>query len=105
VITNDGTEVQFALHNGPRRQPGSQIDSGPLPRVTQVLALALSFQDMIATGACHGDHQPRVIQDLSQHRPARLHPLFCGRRALSSGAERSGTPAIPIPSESAWHRE
>jgi hypothetical protein len=50
VEMNPGTEIEFALHQGPRRRPGSQIDPGRLPRVTQVLALALSFQDMIATG-------------------------------------------------------
>jgi hypothetical protein len=42
--------VQFSLHNGPRKRAGSAMDGGRLPRVTQVLALALSFQDMIATG-------------------------------------------------------
>jgi hypothetical protein len=44
------TEFQFLLHNGPRRRSGAEMDPGRLPRVTQVLALALSFQDMIATG-------------------------------------------------------
>jgi hypothetical protein len=48
--TNHGTEVQFQLHHGPRRRQGAVLDAGRLPRVTQVLALALSFQDMIATG-------------------------------------------------------
>ena len=48
--TNDGAEVQFSLHDGPRRRPGSDVEPGHLPRVTQVLALAISFQDMIATG-------------------------------------------------------
>jgi hypothetical protein len=48
--TNQGTEIEFSLHQGPRRRPGSETDPGRLPRVTQVLALALSFQDMIATG-------------------------------------------------------
>jgi hypothetical protein len=47
--TNPGTEIEFSLHQGPRRKAGSE-DPGRLPRVTQVLALALSFQDMIATG-------------------------------------------------------
>jgi hypothetical protein len=47
---NQGTEVEFSLHQGPRRRPGSETHPGRLPRVTQVLALALSFQDMIATG-------------------------------------------------------
>jgi hypothetical protein len=48
--TNNRAEVQFSLHQGPRRLPGSVTVSGPVPRVTRVLALALSFQDMIATG-------------------------------------------------------
>jgi hypothetical protein len=47
--TNQGTEIEFSLHQGPRRKAGAE-DPGRLPRVTQVLALALSFQDMIATG-------------------------------------------------------
>ena len=49
--TDQSTEIEFSLHQGPRRRPGSEIDPGRLPRVTQVLALALSFQDMIATGS------------------------------------------------------
>jgi hypothetical protein len=49
--TNRTIEVQFSLHSGRRRRPGSETDPGRLPRVTQVLALALSFQDMIDTGA------------------------------------------------------
>jgi hypothetical protein len=48
--TSEGTEIEFSLHEGPRRRPGSEMDPGRLPRVTQVLAMALSFQDMIATG-------------------------------------------------------
>ena len=48
--TNQGTEIEFSLHQGPRRRAASE-DPGRLPRVTQVLALALSFQDMIATGS------------------------------------------------------
>src|SRR6266699_7228499 len=49
--TNCHAELQFSLHNVPRRRPGSEMDNGRPPRVTQVLALALSFQDMIATGS------------------------------------------------------
>src|ERR1035438_6424837 len=49
--TNQGTEIEFSLHQGPRRRPGSEMDPGHLPRVTQILALALSFQDMITTGS------------------------------------------------------
>ena len=48
--TSRSAEVQFLLHPGPRRPRGSEIDAGRSPRVTQVLALALSFQDMIASG-------------------------------------------------------
>ena len=41
--------IQFPLHPG---SSGRDTDhAGPLPRVTQVMALALSFQDMIASGA------------------------------------------------------
>src|SRR5579862_6948748 len=47
---NQGTEIEFSLHQRPRRRPESEMDPGRIPRVTQVLALALSFQDMIATG-------------------------------------------------------
>ena len=42
-------EVQFSLHEGPRKGRGCKMAAGRLPRVTQVLALALWFQDMIAT--------------------------------------------------------
>ena len=49
--TNRSAEVEFFLHNGPRTRTGSEMDAGRLPRVTQVLALALSFQDMIASGS------------------------------------------------------
>ena len=48
--TSTCVEVEFLLHPGPRRSRGSEIDAGRPPRVTQVLALALSFQDMIASG-------------------------------------------------------
>src|SRR5471030_3013712 len=48
--TKPGTEIEFSLHQGPRRKAAAE-DPGRLPRVTQVLALALSFQDMIATGS------------------------------------------------------
>jgi hypothetical protein len=49
--TNRSAEVEFSLHKGPRPRAGSEMDAGRLPRVTQVLALALSFQDMIASGS------------------------------------------------------
>lgn len=43
-------EVQFSLQPASRRTPESAKGAGPVPRVTRVLALALSFQDMIARG-------------------------------------------------------
>ncbi len=49
--TNSRAEVQFSLHNGSGMGPRSESAAGRLPRVTQVLALALSFQDLIATGS------------------------------------------------------
>ena len=49
--TNSRAEVQFSLHNGSGMRPRSESAAGRLPRVTQVLALALSFQDLIATGS------------------------------------------------------
>jgi hypothetical protein len=49
--TNRSGEMEFLLHHGLRTRAGSEMDAGRLPRVTQVLALALSFQDMIATGS------------------------------------------------------
>src|ERR1700727_896270 len=57
--TDQGTEIEFSLHQGPRRRAGSDTSPGRLPRVTEVLALALSFQDMIATGSA------RNYQDLA----------------------------------------
>ena len=41
--------IQFPLHSGSSR--GRDTCAVPLPRVTQVMALALSFQDMISSGA------------------------------------------------------
>jgi hypothetical protein len=43
-------EIQFSLHEGRPRQLGAGMEGGRLPRVTQVLALALSFQDRMASG-------------------------------------------------------
>jgi hypothetical protein len=57
--TNPSSEVEFSLHNGPRRRPGSEMAAERIPRVTQVLALALAFQEMIATG------RARNYQDLA----------------------------------------
>lgn len=48
--SNHGAEIRFLLHDGPRRRPHSELGSGRLPRVTRILALALSFQDIIAAG-------------------------------------------------------
>ena len=48
--TDHNGEVQFRLYQGPRKRAGLDRDGGRVPRVTQVLALALLFQDMIATG-------------------------------------------------------
>jgi hypothetical protein len=50
-------EVQFSLYSGPRRRQNSADETRRPPRVTQVLALALSFQDMIATGEARNYHQ------------------------------------------------
>ena len=53
-MTNTGTEIQFKLHSTrkPREgfptEPASQ--RGRLPRVSQVMALAISFQCMIENG-------------------------------------------------------
>ena len=49
--TSCRAEIEFSLYEGPRKRPSSETAAGRLPRVTQVLALALSFQDMIATGS------------------------------------------------------
>ena len=53
--SNEAIEVSFQLHSGPRvptRAAGthSAQSTGRLPRVTQVLALAIQFQKMIADG-------------------------------------------------------
>jgi hypothetical protein len=42
--------IQFSLHSGSSRGASGRHASS-LPRVMQVLALALSFEDMIASGA------------------------------------------------------
>ena len=68
----------------------------PLQAHTQLQEKLISRRVVeFSMGIVIGDHHPQVIQDLSQHRPARFHPLFCGRRALSSGKE-----AVCLPSRS-----
>lgn len=52
---NSHVEIQFQLHPSPRRSdsaepPPVQSVAGRLPRVTQMLALALRYQDMIRAG-------------------------------------------------------
>ena len=55
-MQNSAVEIQFRLHatgrppgkTGPSDAPPS--GSGRLPRVTQVMALAIQFQDMIQRG-------------------------------------------------------
>ena len=56
-MRDDAVEIQFQLHPEPRlrvEQEGGVgqgvAGAGRLPRVTQVLALALSFQDMVKRG-------------------------------------------------------
>jgi hypothetical protein len=57
-MTNSATEIQFRLHASKRAESGDTAEApsscrGRLPRVTQVLALAIHFQDMIRRGeAC-----------------------------------------------------
>ena len=51
-MTNTSTQIQFSLHTTRRGGGGDTVDApssirGRLPRVTQVLALAIQFQDMI----------------------------------------------------------
>lgn len=54
---NNKVEIQFRLHPAPRAaaqrgdQPGAPaIAGGRLPRITQVLALAMQFREMIRSG-------------------------------------------------------
>src|SRR5215471_14178207 len=52
---NTAVEIQFRLHATGRQQGSAQPEAPPsgigrLPRVTQVLALAVHFQDMIQRG-------------------------------------------------------
>lgn len=52
-MTNSTVEIQFTLHAS--RPPRGSTDptrtgNGRLPRVTQVMALAVQFQDMIQRG-------------------------------------------------------
>ena len=54
-MQNSKFEIRFKLHPAPcsmpDRQPASQaLPGGKLPRVTQVLALAIQFQDMLQRG-------------------------------------------------------
>ncbi len=54
-MINSAAEIQFRLHASKRPESGNSADApsshrGRLPRVTQVLALAIHFQDMIQRG-------------------------------------------------------
>lgn len=54
-MTNSATEIRFHLHASKTAETGDTAESpsshrGCLPRVTQVLALAIHFQDMIQRG-------------------------------------------------------
>ena len=54
-MTNSAAEIQFRLHASKRAERGDTAEApsscrGRLPRVTQVLALAIQFQDMIRRG-------------------------------------------------------
>lgn len=54
-MTNSATEIQFRLHASKRAECGDTAESpsscrGRLPRVTQVLALTIHFQDLIRRG-------------------------------------------------------
>ncbi len=54
-MTNSATEIQFRLHASKRAECGDTAEApsscrGRLPRVTQVLALTMHFQDMIRRG-------------------------------------------------------
>ena len=46
--TNTASEIEFSLHRARRRSDPTDADR--VPRLTRVLALAISFQDMIARG-------------------------------------------------------
>jgi hypothetical protein len=55
-VENSAFEIQFRLHSPARvagtgaRPEASPSGTGRLPRITQVLALAIHFQDMISRG-------------------------------------------------------
>ena len=54
-MTNSAAEIQFRLHASKRTERGDAAEApsscrGRLPRVTQVLALAIQFQNMIQRG-------------------------------------------------------
>ncbi len=54
-MTSTKSEIQFRLHASKRAERGTTAEApssrrGRLPRVTQVLALAIQFQDMIQRG-------------------------------------------------------
>jgi len=62
-MANGAIEIQFQLHPRPRGRAEDQavgLTTGRLPRVTQVLALALYFHDMIRRG------EPRDYADLAR---------------------------------------
>src|SRR3954452_20532263 len=74
--TNQGSEIEFSLHAGPRRGTRSEMNPGRRPRVTQVLALALSFEHMIATGSARNYRDLAIRSGVSTQRLSQVMQLI-----------------------------
>ena len=80
MSTAPALEIKFQLHQGPRINTDaldarSAAPSGRLPRVTQILALAIKFEDMIRTGEAQGYADIARLSGLSRERVSQIARL------------------------------
>ena len=79
---NSTVEIQFRLHatGRPEGRPGSSgapaPGSGRLPRVTQVMALAIQFQDMIQQGEARNYADLARLGCLTRERMSQIMELI-----------------------------
>jgi len=80
-MEDTGIEIQFQLYHAARVQddlqeaPPAGQSHGRLPRVTQVLALALSFQDMIRRGEAKDYADAARLRGVTRERLSQIMKL------------------------------
>jgi hypothetical protein len=80
-MINSATEIQFRLHASKRAEGddiavASSSHRGRLPRVTQVLALAIHFQDMIQRGEARDYSDLARLGCLTRERMSQIMELI-----------------------------